>query len=97
MLLLDSYLPTLAFTVGYLLVVWVGPKYMKHRPPYSCRGAMMLYNLAITTLSLGMFCEVNGASGTGNGGGVSVWSSGGPSGLTVRYNWGRDTDRQRPA
>lgn len=60
MLLLDGYLPTLALTLGYLLVVWMGPRYMKHRQPYSCRGAMMLYNLGITILSFGMFSEVKG-------------------------------------
>lgn len=57
--LLDSYLPTLALTLGYLLIVWLGPKYMNRRQPYSCRGAMMLYNLGITILSFGMFSEVN--------------------------------------
>lgn len=60
MLLLDGYLPTLALTLGYLLVVWMGPRYMKHRQAYSCRGAMMLYNLGITILSFGMFSEVKG-------------------------------------
>lgn len=59
MLLLDGYLPTLGLTLGYLLIVWLGPRYMKHRQPYSCRGAMMLYNLGITILSFGMFSEVN--------------------------------------
>lgn len=58
-LLLDSYLPTGALTVMYLLIVWLGPKYMKHRQPYSCRGAMMLYNLGLTLLSFAMFYEVN--------------------------------------
>lgn len=75
MLLLDSYLPTLALTLGYLLIVWVGPKYMNRRQPYSCRGAMMLYNLGITILSFGMFSEVNGASVNKNGG-LSMRSSG---------------------
>uniref|UniRef100_H3DGL6 Elongation of very long chain fatty acids protein n=2 Tax=Tetraodon nigroviridis TaxID=99883 RepID=H3DGL6_TETNG len=58
MLLLDSYLPTLGLTLAYLLIVWVGPKYMKGRQAYSCRGAMMLYNLGITILSFGMFSEL---------------------------------------
>lgn len=75
MLLLDSYLPTLALTLGYLLIVWLGPKYMKRRQPYSCRGAMMLYNLGITILSFGMFYEVNGPSVNKNGC-RSMWSSG---------------------
>lgn len=59
MLLLDNYPPTLALTVVYLLIVWMGPKYMKHRQPYSCRGAMMFYNLGLTLLSFYMFYEVN--------------------------------------
>lgn len=58
-LLLDHYPPTLALTVMYLLIVWMGPKYMKHRQPYSCRGAMMIYNLGLTLLSFYMFYEVN--------------------------------------
>lgn len=66
MLLLDSYLPTLGLTLAYLLIVWVGPKYMKGRQAYSCRGAMMLYNLGITILSFGMFSEVSRASGIKN-------------------------------
>lgn len=58
-LLLDNYLPTLALTVTYLLIVWTGPKYMKTRQPYSCRGILMLYNLGLTLLSFYMFYEVN--------------------------------------
>lgn len=59
-LLLDHYPATFALTVLYLLIVWMGPKYMKHRQPYSCRGAMMIYNLGLTLLSFYMFYEVNG-------------------------------------
>lgn len=58
-LLLDDYLPTFALTVMYLLIVWMGPKYMKHRQPFSCRGILMLYNLGLTLLSFYMFYEVN--------------------------------------
>ncbi|XP_054886156.1 elongation of very long chain fatty acids protein 5 [Poeciliopsis prolifica] len=58
MLLLDSYLPTFALTVMYLLIVWMGPKYMKHRQPYSCRGLMVLYNLGVTCLSFYMWYEL---------------------------------------
>uniref|UniRef100_A0A3P9H822 Elongation of very long chain fatty acids protein 5 n=1 Tax=Oryzias latipes TaxID=8090 RepID=A0A3P9H822_ORYLA len=54
MLLLDNYLPTFALTVMYLLIVWLGPKYMRHRQPYSCRGLMLLYNLGVTVLSVYM-------------------------------------------
>lgn len=58
-LLLDNYPPTFALTVMYLLIVWMGPKYMKHRQPYSCRGLLVVYNLGLTLLSFYMFYEVN--------------------------------------
>lgn len=58
-LLLDDYPPTFALTVVYLLIVWMGPKYMKNRQPYSCRGLLVLYNLGLTLLSFYMFYEVN--------------------------------------
>nr|BBL33560.1 elongation of very long chain fatty acids protein 5 [Gymnachirus melas] len=60
-LLLDNYSPTFALTVMYLLIVWLGPKCMKHRQPYSCRGLMVVYNLGLTLLSLYMFYELVGA------------------------------------
>lgn len=66
MLLLDNYLPTFALTIMYLLIVWMGPKYMKNRQPYSCRGAMVLYNLGVTCLSFYMFYEL--ATGAWYGG-----------------------------
>lgn len=57
-LLLDNYIPTFAFTVMYLLIVWMGPRYMKNRQPYSCRALLVPYNLCLTLLSLYMFYEV---------------------------------------
>lgn len=56
---MDNYLPTLAFSIMYLLIVWLGPKYMKNRQPFSCRGILVVYNLGLTFLSLYMFCEVS--------------------------------------
>ncbi|XP_058931321.1 very long chain fatty acid elongase 5 [Kogia breviceps] len=56
--LLDSYIPTLLCSILYLLIVWLGPKYMKNRPPFSCRGILVVYNLGLTLLSLYMFCEL---------------------------------------
>uniref|UniRef100_A0A3P8VQV6 Elongation of very long chain fatty acids protein n=1 Tax=Cynoglossus semilaevis TaxID=244447 RepID=A0A3P8VQV6_CYNSE len=64
-LLLDNYTPTFALTVMYLLIVWMGPKYMQHRQPYSCRGFMVLYNLGLTLLSLYMFYELVTAAWSG--------------------------------
>ncbi|KAM9804023.1 very long chain fatty acid elongase 5 [Neosynchiropus ocellatus] len=57
-LLLDNYSPTFALTVMYLLIVWTGPKYMSRRPPLSCRGLLVCYNLGLTLLSLYMFYEL---------------------------------------
>uniref|UniRef100_A0A9L0J9D4 Elongation of very long chain fatty acids protein n=1 Tax=Equus asinus TaxID=9793 RepID=A0A9L0J9D4_EQUAS len=57
--LLDNYIPTFICTAIYLLVVWLGPKYMKTRQPFSCRGILVVYNLGLTLLSLFMFYEVN--------------------------------------
>lgn len=62
MLLLDNYPPTFALTVMYLLIVWMGPKYMKHRQPYSCRAVMVFYNLGLTLLSFYMFYELISAA-----------------------------------
>ncbi|XP_006893189.1 PREDICTED: elongation of very long chain fatty acids protein 5 isoform X2 [Elephantulus edwardii] len=56
--LLDNYLPTLISTIIYLLVVWLGPKYMKNRPPFSFPKILVVYNTALTLLSLYMFLEL---------------------------------------
>ncbi|MXQ97816.1 hypothetical protein E5288_WYG013834 [Bos mutus] len=56
--LLDNYVPTLVCSILYLLIVWLGPKYMKTRQPFSCRGILVVYNLGLTLLSLYMFCEL---------------------------------------
>lgn len=57
-LLLDNYLPTLALTVLYLLIVQLGPLYMRGRQPYSCRSLLLVYNVCLTLLSLFMFSEL---------------------------------------
>ncbi|KAM9808566.1 very long chain fatty acid elongase 5 isoform 1-T1 [Syngnathus typhle] len=56
--LLDNYSPTVALTVAYLVVVWTGPKYMKHRQAFSCKGLLVVYNMGLTLLSLGMFYQL---------------------------------------
>lgn len=56
--LLQNYTPTFIFSVLYLLIVWLGPKYMQNRQPFSCRGILVIYNLGLTLLSLYMFYEV---------------------------------------
>ncbi|XP_076829981.1 very long chain fatty acid elongase 5 [Brachyhypopomus gauderio] len=57
-LLLDNYPPTLAFSITYLFIVWVGPKYMKSRKAVSCGRILVVYNLALTLLSLYMFHQL---------------------------------------
>ncbi|XP_062428912.1 elongation of very long chain fatty acids protein 5 isoform X2 [Rhea pennata] len=57
-LLLENYTPTFIFSVLYLLIVWLGPKYMRNKQPFSCRGILVVYNLGLTLLSLYMFYEL---------------------------------------
>uniref|UniRef100_A0A8C8K7S6 Elongation of very long chain fatty acids protein n=1 Tax=Oncorhynchus tshawytscha TaxID=74940 RepID=A0A8C8K7S6_ONCTS len=58
-LLLDSYLPTLSFTIVYLLIVYLGPKYTRNRPSYSLKGVLLVYNFSVSMLSLYMLVEVS--------------------------------------
>ncbi|KAK7832646.1 hypothetical protein U0070_026842, partial [Myodes glareolus] len=55
--LLDNYIPTFVCSVIYLLIVWLGPKYMKNKQPFSCRRILVVYNIGLTLLSLYMFYE----------------------------------------
>ncbi|KAJ8374936.1 hypothetical protein SKAU_G00055160 [Synaphobranchus kaupii] len=64
-LLLDSYLPTLSFTLVYLLTVYLGPVYMKNRPACSLKKVLLVYNFAVTMLSLYMLIELISASWAG--------------------------------
>ncbi|KAM9154589.1 very long chain fatty acid elongase 5 isoform 1-T2 [Pangshura tecta] len=57
-LLLDNYIPTFIFSVLYLLIVWIGPKYMQNKQPFSCRGILVVYNVGLTLLSFYMFYEL---------------------------------------
>ncbi|NXS11882.1 ELOV5 protein, partial [Neodrepanis coruscans] len=57
-LLLENYTPTFIFSALYLLIVWLGPKYMRNKQPFSCRGILVVYNLGLTLLSLYMFYEL---------------------------------------
>ncbi|XP_075682754.1 very long chain fatty acid elongase 2 [Rhinoderma darwinii] len=57
-LMLDSYLPTLSLTILYLISIWLGTKYMNTRAAFSLRGHLIVYNLAVTLLSLYMLIEL---------------------------------------
>ncbi|XP_074000151.1 very long chain fatty acid elongase 4-like [Rhodnius prolixus] len=60
--LVDSPLPTLLYTVLYLSVVVVGPRLMKHRPPYKLTWCLVPYNLAMAALNLYIALELLSAS-----------------------------------
>lgn len=59
-LLLDSCTPTLVLTFIYLLIVYLGPKYMKNKMAYSLKNVLLLYNFGVTMLSFYMLVEVRG-------------------------------------
>lgn len=61
-LLLDSYLPTVLFTLLYLLIVLLGPVFMRNRPAYSLKSVLAVYNFSVTLLSLYMLVELISAS-----------------------------------
>ncbi|XP_030054825.1 very long chain fatty acid elongase 5 [Microcaecilia unicolor] len=46
------------FTILYLFIVWIGPKYIQNKQPFSCRSILVIYNLGLTLLSLYMFYEL---------------------------------------
>ncbi|XP_043921333.1 elongation of very long chain fatty acids protein 2 isoform X2 [Protopterus annectens] len=56
--MLDSYLPTFCLTLLYLIIIWLGPKYMKNRPAFSLQKLLIGYNLAVMLLSLYMLIEL---------------------------------------
>lgn len=62
-LLLDSYTPTMVLTFIYLLIVYLGPKYMKNKTAYSLKNVLLLYNFGVTMLSFYMLVEVRGREG----------------------------------
>ncbi|KAI0212390.1 Elongation of very long chain fatty acids protein 2 [Lamellibrachia satsuma] len=45
-------------TASYLMFVWLGPKYMRNRKPYSLTTFMILYNLGCVLLSCYMLMEL---------------------------------------
>ncbi|XP_062376812.1 elongation of very long chain fatty acids protein 2 [Sardina pilchardus] len=61
-LLLDSYLPTVLFTLLYLAAVVLGPVYMKHRPAYNLKSVLVVYNFSVTMLSFYMLVELISAT-----------------------------------
>ncbi|KAK3515573.1 hypothetical protein QTP70_024591 [Hemibagrus guttatus] len=61
-LLLDSCTPTLVLTYIYFLIVYLGPKYMRNKMPYSLKNILLLYNFGVTILSFYMLVELISAT-----------------------------------
>ncbi|KAK3584955.1 hypothetical protein CHS0354_009640 [Potamilus streckersoni] len=57
-LLEGTPVPVWIITVIYLLFVYLGPKWMKNRNPYSLQTFMIVYNLSLVGLSVYMFVEI---------------------------------------
>lgn len=57
-LLMPSPYPTLILTALYLLIVYLGPKYMEKREAFSLKYFIIVYNFLLVILSAYMFYEV---------------------------------------
>jgi len=57
-LVYDTPVYVWGLSILYLLIVWLGPKAMKHRPAYDLRGFMMAYNAFLVALSAYMVGEI---------------------------------------
>ena len=56
---MSSPWPTVALTVLYLLVVWLGPKFMTNRAAFDLKYLMIIYNFGLVILSFYMMYEVS--------------------------------------
>ncbi|KAJ8288304.1 hypothetical protein COCON_G00009630 [Conger conger] len=56
--LMSSPLPTLAISSMYLLFLWLGPKYMRHREPFQLRKTLIVYNFSMVILNFFIFKEL---------------------------------------
>ncbi|XP_057697934.1 elongation of very long chain fatty acids protein 4-like [Corythoichthys intestinalis] len=56
-LLVYSPIPVVVIIIMYLIMVWAGPRLMKHRDPIDLRKVLIPYNLAMVGLSVYMFHE----------------------------------------
>ena len=58
-LLVDTLLTPTTISLLYLLVVWLGPLFMKGRQPFQLKWVLVVYNLGMVGLSVYMFYEVS--------------------------------------
>lgn len=57
--MMDSPVPSALICLGYLVVVYLGPKFMANRPAYNIRELLLAYNFAMVLLSGYLFYEVD--------------------------------------
>jgi len=58
LLLYSTPVYMLTLTAAYLLFVWLGPKFMRNRAPFSLQYIMVVYNISLVGLSVYMLVEV---------------------------------------
>ncbi|XP_065226410.1 very long chain fatty acid elongase 4-like isoform X2 [Planococcus citri] len=61
-LMVDSPIPTIMYTILYLIIVYVGPRLMKSRKPFKLTWALIPYNLAMALLNFYIAYELLVAS-----------------------------------
>ncbi|XP_026175162.1 elongation of very long chain fatty acids protein 4-like isoform X2 [Mastacembelus armatus] len=59
--MMSSPFPTLALSCLYLLFLWVGPRYMKDRQPYTFRRTLIIYNFGMVVLNFYIGKEIASA------------------------------------
>ncbi|KAI5702271.1 hypothetical protein M8J76_015967 [Diaphorina citri] len=61
-LMVDSPIPTLAYTLIYLSIVTIGPRLMRDRKPYKLTSILVPYNMLMCALNLYIAIELLVAS-----------------------------------
>jgi elongation of very long chain fatty acids protein 4 len=56
--LLDSPKPTIQLTILYLLMVWLGPKFMSNRKPLKLKWTLIVYNLVMVAINAYIVLEI---------------------------------------
>lgn len=57
--MVDSPVPTVLYTILYLVIVGIGPRLMKDRKPFKLTWCLVPYNLAMSLLNLYIAIEVS--------------------------------------
>lgn len=57
--MMSSPLPTLGFSMLYLLFLWAGPRYMQHRDAFKLRESLIIYNFSMVLLNFYICKEVH--------------------------------------